>query len=236
MNNSKQAVLSIVGIAILVIAVVGVSFAFFTYSKNGTTNNVITTGTIEFDSNVDTAAALSLSNQFPQTNEDGKANESKYQFNVHGTIPGTANSVYYGVFLVEGTTPSGKDAANKFAPTQISAYLTTDGGANSTIVPTYGTTGAALTNAVTTTPGLKVAYGTITNSGVAQTHNFTLTLWVNDTVTISDTDSTKTYRAHAYNAETWPEGSESDTRKVYSDMWYSVKVNVEANDTTSYAS
>ena len=39
MNNSKQTVLSIVGIAILVIAVVGVSFAFFTYSKNGTTNN-----------------------------------------------------------------------------------------------------------------------------------------------------------------------------------------------------
>ncbi len=235
MNNSKQAVLSIVGIAILVIAVVGVSFAFFTYSKNGTTNNVITTGTIEFDSNVDTATALSLTNKFPQTNDEGKTND-EYEFKVHGTIPGTANSVYYGVFLVEGTTPDGKVATNKFEPTQISAYLTTDGGANSTIVPTYGTTGAALTSAVTTTQGLKVAYGTITNSGVAQTHNFTLTLWVNDTVTISDTDSTKTYRAHAYNAETWPEGSSSDTRKVYSDMWYSVKVNVEANDTTSYAS
>ena len=48
-NNSKQAVLSIVGIAVLVIAVVGVSFAFFTYSKEGTTNNVITTGSIAFE-------------------------------------------------------------------------------------------------------------------------------------------------------------------------------------------
>ena len=47
-NNSKQAILSIVGIAILVIAVVGVSFAFFTYSKSGTKNNVITTGKISF--------------------------------------------------------------------------------------------------------------------------------------------------------------------------------------------
>lgn len=234
MNNSKQAVLSIVGIAILVIAVVGVSFAFFTYSRNGTTNNVITTGTIVFDSDVDTAAALSLTNKFPQTNDDGKTND-EYEFNVHGTIPGTANSVYYGVFLVEGTTPSGKDATNKFEPSQISAYLTTDGGANSTIVPTYGTTGAALTNDVTTTQGLKVGYGTITNSGVAQTHNFTLTLWVNESVSISDTDGSKTYRAHVYNAETWPEGSSSDTRKVYSDMWYAVKVNVEANDTTPYS-
>ena len=48
-NNSKQAVLSIVGIAVLVIAVVGVSFAFFTYSKTGTTNNVITAGSIVFE-------------------------------------------------------------------------------------------------------------------------------------------------------------------------------------------
>lgn len=52
-NNSKQALLSIVGIAILVIAVVGVSFAFFTYSKEGGADNVITTGSIVFSYNED---------------------------------------------------------------------------------------------------------------------------------------------------------------------------------------
>ena len=60
MNNSKQTVLSIVGIAILVIAVVGVSFAFFTYSRQGERNNLITTGSIAFDSNVDSANAFKL--------------------------------------------------------------------------------------------------------------------------------------------------------------------------------
>ena len=33
----------------LVVAVVGVSFAFFNYSRQGTTNNVITTGSIVFN-------------------------------------------------------------------------------------------------------------------------------------------------------------------------------------------
>ena len=47
-NSSKQILLSVIGVAILVIAVVGVSFAFFSYSKTGETNNVITTGSISF--------------------------------------------------------------------------------------------------------------------------------------------------------------------------------------------
>ena len=37
-SNSKQVLLSMIGIAILIIAVVGVSFAFFTYSKTGEKN------------------------------------------------------------------------------------------------------------------------------------------------------------------------------------------------------
>ena len=279
MNNSKQTVLSIVGIAILVIAVVGVSFAFFTYSRNGLENNVITTGTIEFDSNVNSAAALSLENKFPQTEAEGITN-SAYSFNVHGKIPATANDVYYGVYLVEGTVPTAgdppvatKDPNNKFQPSEISAYLTTSGGgANSTVVPAYGArdtnndgtadawggpvtgiTAAADTANNKPAAGLKVAYGTITKGGATtETHAYTLTLWVNNTVTISDTDASKTYRAHAYDKDNWPEmpavngtgetdptklkaGATADTRKVYSNMWYSVKVNVVARDNTSYA-
>ena len=38
-NGSKKVLLSVLGVAILVVAVVGVSFAFFTYSKEGEKNN-----------------------------------------------------------------------------------------------------------------------------------------------------------------------------------------------------
>ena len=46
-NQGKRAVLAFVGIAVLVIAVVGVSFAFFTYSRTGDGNNIITAGKID---------------------------------------------------------------------------------------------------------------------------------------------------------------------------------------------
>ena len=63
-NSSKQVLLSVIGVAILVVAVVGVSFAFFSYVYNGGTANEINTGTIVFTASDDTFA---LTNVFPTT-------------------------------------------------------------------------------------------------------------------------------------------------------------------------
>lgn len=60
-NQSKQLLLSVVGIALLIVAVVGVTYAFFSYSRTGSTNT-ITTGTIYFTSS---ETNLTLSNAFP---------------------------------------------------------------------------------------------------------------------------------------------------------------------------
>jgi len=62
-NSSKQILLSVIGVAILVIAVVGVSFAFFSFVYNGETANEVQTGTIVFTASDST---ISLENQFPQ--------------------------------------------------------------------------------------------------------------------------------------------------------------------------
>ena len=232
-NNSKQALLSIVGIAILVIAVVGVSFAFFTYSRNGEANNLITTGTLEFEYEEDSATALALTNQFPQTDV---GDNDAFEFDVVGTIPQSAGAVTYTVYAVEGAVPSNAyDANDKMNYSEINIYVTVDS-ANATVVPAYATLGAndehvggTLTSAVTTTQGLQIASGTITANGVEQQHNYTLTMYVNNSVTISDTNPSMKYRASAYDTNGYTEGSASDTRKVYSDMYYSLKVNVEAN-------
>ncbi len=48
-NQSKRVLLSVIGVAILVVAVVGVSFAFFNYTRTGSVNTV-KTGHIFFDS------------------------------------------------------------------------------------------------------------------------------------------------------------------------------------------
>lgn len=210
-NNSKQAILSIVGIAVLVIAVVGVSFAFFTYSKQGTTNNVITTGSIAFEFKED-VNGLTLSNQFPQTIEAGKTNDT-FDFNVTGKIPNTMSPIAYTVYAVPGAAVEGK---TKLKNSEIDFYVTTTGG---TVVAAYAT-GAPVGDEIDGA-GLKIAEGTIPASGAEVVHSYSMTMWVNDTVTISDTDDTKTYRASATDAGT-------DTRKVYSDLYYSFKVRVDA--------
>lgn len=245
MNNSKQTILSIVGIAILVIAVVGVSFAFFTYSRTGTTNNVITTGSLTFEYEETSESALNLSNQFPQSDTDGATN-SAFRFDVKGNVPTTANAINYKVYVVPGATESGK---TRFADSQISIKVTASNGG---VVETGYNTAHALSSAISSGNGIQIGHGTITANGTDQQHDYTLTMWVNDTVTISDTDYSKTYRAKAYDATNWPEkpandvqnanprdltkmpyGQANDDRKVYSNLYYSVKVNVQADDVSA---
>ena len=67
-NQSKKVLLSVIGVAILVVAVVGVSFAFFNYTRAGQSNSV-QTGKIWFNSTQN--RAISLTNVFPgQSNGD----------------------------------------------------------------------------------------------------------------------------------------------------------------------
>lgn len=60
-NSSKQILLSVIGVAILVVAVVGVSFAFFNYTRTGATNTV-RTGTISFNTS---NSVINITNLFP---------------------------------------------------------------------------------------------------------------------------------------------------------------------------
>ena len=60
-NSSKQVLLSVIGVAILVVAVVGVSFAFFNYTRTGNPNT-IRTGTISFSTD---QSVINVDNVFP---------------------------------------------------------------------------------------------------------------------------------------------------------------------------
>ena len=66
-NSSKQILLSVIGVAILVVAVVGVSFAFFSYVYNSDKTNTVATGTIVFNAS-DTN--ITLTNVFPTKPSD----------------------------------------------------------------------------------------------------------------------------------------------------------------------
>ena len=101
-NSSKQILLSVLGVAILVVAVVGISFAAFTYSRAGANPNTITTGTITMNYSEDTNG-IKLENALPMTDAAGikLADDNQYfDFTVSSTMSGTA-TINYAVTAVK---------------------------------------------------------------------------------------------------------------------------------------
>ena len=93
-NNSKQVLLSVLGVAILVVAVVGVSFAAFSYSRTGEQVNTITTGTITMNY-TDDSNGIKLTNAMPMSDENGKAltgENNVFDFTVTATINGSGTT------------------------------------------------------------------------------------------------------------------------------------------------
>ena len=102
-NSSKQILLSVLGVAILVVAVVGISFAAFSYSKTGEVKNTITTGTITM-TYTEPTNGINLTDALPITDTAGKAlsgDNNTFDFTVTATIAGTT-TINYAITAVKG--------------------------------------------------------------------------------------------------------------------------------------
>lgn len=215
-NNSKQAILSIVGIAILVIAVVGVSFAFFTYSRTGEKNNIITTGSITFDlkpggeSGTD-KPTIKGEDSFPEDDTTGENDPNKEtKFDVTGDLPEGANSVKYVVYAIAGEKPaaekgpSGADWAvlpNEAIKMKLDADVAEGGTLDHNYYETAANPKTFTIDTGDSQNGFKLAEGTITAGEGKMSHKFTLHMWMTDTFNegkvVSDTDYSYKYRASA---------------------------------------
>ncbi len=92
-NNKKTLILSILGVLVLVIAVVGVSFAMYSFSATGTTENVIQTGSVSVVYENETT--IELTNQYPMTDALGIAETDEVlSFDVTANIVGNINIKY----------------------------------------------------------------------------------------------------------------------------------------------
>ena len=92
-NSSKQIILSVIGVAILIVAVVGVSFAFFGYARN---NNVrsLKAGTIFVETS---QSNVELANLFPISSEDAlkdSANVITTEVSISGSTANTSGINY----------------------------------------------------------------------------------------------------------------------------------------------
>ena len=70
-SESKQIILSVIGISVLIIAFVGISYAAFTSVLSDANSNGISTGTISLVLD-NQSGAVSMTNVMPMSDEEGK--------------------------------------------------------------------------------------------------------------------------------------------------------------------
>ena len=201
-NSSKQILLSVLGVAILVVAVVGVSFAAFSYSKTGEKVNTITTGSIVMSYN-ETTNGINLVNALPMSDEDGIAlsgmeedNEQYFDFNVSSTITG-ATTINY---IITAT----KEADSTLPDSAIKVYLTSmDADADSqilapTLVSALETTDATdTTNTGAPADQYKLHENTFTTS---LTRKYRLRMWIDQNYSNLGSSGTYKLRVNVYGA------------------------------------
>ena len=120
MNNKKQLLLSIGLVLILVLMIVGISYAAFKFVGLGNKPNTITTGaiTMKYEESTNT---ISMNNALPTTDATGKVRLTKgeyFDFTLSGTIKGSEN-INWEIAAEDVTT-----ASRKIDGKYIKLYLT----------------------------------------------------------------------------------------------------------------
>lgn len=226
MNNKKSTglLLSILGVISLVLITTGVTYAFFSYVKEGETENTISTGTITFlyDELEGTGTSISIQDALPMTDDEGKALTGAgnvFTFKITSEISGQATMPYQVTARMKDGSTLGQD--------QVKLYLTSTDttGTNHTV----GTDGVKTFKDLSAPTGItlpdgtveKLIFDSIVNPASNYNHDFELRMWINgdedSTVDVTDysalefkntTDGTLITSTAYY---TLPEASETTT-------------------------
>ena len=196
-SNSKQVLLSVLGVAILIVAVIGVSFAAFSYSKTGEKVNTITTGTITMSYNENTNG-INLVDALPMSDEQGKTlsgDNNTFDFTVEATINGS------GTTTINYDVTATKESDSTLVDSAVKVYLTdiTSGGDTEVLAPTKVSTLQKTTSDVSGAPNdqYKLTSGTFNTT---TTKKYRLRMWVADDYSSLGTSGTYKLRVNVYGA------------------------------------
>ena len=115
MEKKNQVLMSVLGVFALVIVTVGVSYAFFTYTRTSQYENTVTAGSLDFGFTDESQAAVTLENAMPIANATAEAtstttdNVAVYDFKVAYNTTGAIDTTYTITLVEEGTGTLNKD-------------------------------------------------------------------------------------------------------------------------------
>ena len=232
-DKKKTLVLSIIGVIVLVVAVVGVSLAMYSFTGSGTKNNVITTGTISMTFGTVTGEGkttnnyFTLTDEYPKTDARGIADATaKADFSVVGTWAENAGlTIDYEIGITDISETAGSLTSQYV---KIVLY----NGAGTPIVVGESNTGvriADLANVTGTliTDGYYLTSGTLTDT--SKIDNYKIVAWVASDYDLGrDTD--------AANTDTENGGSvaiSTNHKKTTKAATYSFKLTLKAQQKTA---
>ena len=193
-NNSKKILLSVLAVAILIVAVVGISFAAFSFdnSSKNPANNSIRTGSIMM-SYAEPTNGINILNALPTADSVGIAQtgtNNVFSFTVASTVT-SALTVPYEINVLEEAIDT--ETYGQLARNQVKIHLTKND--VEVVAPTLV---SALTASAKTTNAL-VLYETshVHNAQMSISTNYTMRIWIDEAVLVSSI-SDKPYQFRLY--------------------------------------
>ena len=185
MNNKKKIILSV--LVVLLLLAIGVTYAFFTY-ESGTKSDIVT-GQIYM--NYEETNTISLTGVFPETKEQALARQDEngvFEFTITGRNT-SKYPVYYEIDLLEGGVMTGKtEQSTRLLPEHVRIYLERDG--------------EPLVDGMTYKDwnNRRIYVDTVPENTTSNIeHKYTLRMWIDENVTISDTDPNADYTTSEWN-------------------------------------
>ena len=182
-QKTKAITLAVIGILVLLVLTFGVTYALFSYTRLGTTENIVTTGTMKllYIENDRAGNGINMTEAYPTSDDIGKTltgDNNVFDFTIEGSNSSNQD-IYYQVVLR-------KKADSTLAEEAVKVYLTdmTEDEDNEIIDPTkYSDLTTSTINKEETE---KIIYsGALSAGKMDYTRSFRLRIWFNDEVDFS---------------------------------------------------
>ena len=201
MKNKKSLLLSVIAVVMLLVITIGVSYAFFSYTKKGTTENSIKTGTITFLYTEVTGVGkgIKIEDALPMTDEQGKlqtGNGNVFEFKITSdTLSNT--SIPYEVTARKSSNSTLDEKAVKVYLTEV------DGEESELLLDNYSNLKETDTNVPEGIVEKTLYKGKVPANTTKYEKNFKLRMWLDEGIDFSpvkDEDGNDTY---PYNGKTF---------------------------------
>lgn len=184
-DDSKQVLLSVFGVALLIVAIVGISYAIFVFSAKSRVDNTVRSGGITFEY-LEGDSVIDINDALPISDEVGVKQTKSFDFQVSSAIRGNT-TVFYEVRAKSLTVD------NKIDNQYVKIYLEKkDGGDFSTVLsPTAfkENPNTSLTNISVDTNTMLLYSGRFSGKNATTTNysdEFRLKMWLSDKYLIDD--------------------------------------------------